>query len=142
MAKSELLCPCGAGLFAQCCGLYMMQPMQTMQTKIAPTPEALMRSRYTAFVLGNEAYLRMSWHPDTCPSGPILEPVGNQGVKWLGLEVKSASQEGDSGTVEFVARYKEPGGQSAARRLHETSRFVRIAGHWYYVDGQHKEQRK
>jgi SEC-C motif domain protein len=135
MAKSKLAkhnsstaCPCGAGRFDQCCEPYLQQIIA------APTPEALMRSRYSAYVLHNEAYLRMSWHPDTCPPGPILEPA----VKWLGLEVKASSQIGNNGIVEFVARHKQKSGQGAAQRLHEISRFVLEAGHWYYVDGQHE----
>jgi SEC-C motif-containing protein len=51
------------------------------------------------------------------------------------LEVRSAQHEGDEGIVEFVARAKVGG---RARRLHETSRFVRRDGHWLYVDGDFK----
>ncbi len=91
-----------------------------------------MRSRYSAYVLGLEAYLLATWHADTRPPGLDLheEPP----VRWLGLDVKRHVASGvDSAIVEFVARHKRDG---RARRLHEISRFVREDGRWYYVDGE------
>ncbi len=88
-----------------------------------------MRSRYSAYTLGDEAYLRSSWHASTCPADAIVQ---DDAAKWLGLEVKQHRQQGDAATVEFVARYKLGG---RAHRLHEVSRFVREEGRWYYVDG-------
>jgi SEC-C motif-containing protein len=90
-----------------------------------------MRSRYSAFVLGKAAYLLATWHPDTRPGRLDLDegPV----PKWLGLRVKRHEALGpDEARVEFVARYKIDG---RAFRLHETSRFTRRDGRWYYVDG-------
>ena len=81
-----------------------------------------MRSRYTAYVLGDEAYLLATWHAG-------IEP----GTRWLGLEVKSQRIVDDThAQVEFVARYRIAG---RGMRLAETSRFVRESGRWYYVDG-------
>ncbi|WP_020163130.1 YchJ family protein [Methyloversatilis discipulorum] len=118
------VCVCGSGRAADaCCARFHAgEP--------APTPEALMRSRYSAFVLDLREYLLATWHPTTRPAAlPPPEP----GLKWLGLEVKrSALQDADRGTVEFVARSKLGG---RAHRLHENSRFVRENGRWYYVDG-------
>ena len=91
-----------------------------------------MRSRYTAFVLGDEAYLLATWHPSTRPEK--LGLAEETPAKWLGLAVNNR-QPGpgeDQAVVEFVARYKVGG---RAFRLHETSRFVREDGRWYYVDG-------
>ncbi len=91
-----------------------------------------MRARYSAYVLGETAFLLASWHPSTRPAD--LQPVA--GPAWCGLQVLSttAGQASDSeGTVEFVARYRE-GARLGA--LHETSRFVREKGRWYYLDGQ------
>ncbi|MFZ5455121.1 MAG: YchJ family protein [Pseudomonadota bacterium] len=118
------VCVCGSGRAADaCCARFHAG-------KPAPTPEALMRSRYSAFVLDLREYLLATWHPTTRPAAlPPPEP----GLKWLGLEVKrSALQDADRGTVEFVARSKLGG---RAHRLHENSRFVRENGRWYYVDG-------
>ena len=117
-------CPCGSGrTYAGCCG-----PLHA-GTAHAATAEALMRSRYSAFVLERVAYLQSSWHASTRPADLTLEP----GVKWLGLEVRRHRPTGDDrAEVEFVARYRVGG---RAVRLHETSRFVREGGRWFYVDG-------
>lgn len=89
-----------------------------------------MRSRYSAFVLDDRAYLLATWHPSTRPA--TLEPP-EPGLRWLGLTVKRHEvQDADHATVEFVARSKLGG---RAHRLHETSRFVRENGRWFYVDG-------
>lgn len=119
----EPACPCGSGKpLADCCGLYLDGPAT------APDAESLMRSRYTAYVLQREAYLRATWHASTRPPGLDLSPT-----RWIGLTVKRhAPQDGDHAIVEFVARYKING---RAHRLHETSRFVREDGQWFYVDG-------
>jgi SEC-C motif domain protein len=88
-----------------------------------------MRSRYTAFVQQRAPYLLSSWHASTRPASIAFDDA----VKWLGLKILRAPMaDGDHAIVEFVARYRVAG---RAHRLHETSRFVREAGHWYYVDG-------
>lgn len=90
-----------------------------------------MRSRYSAYVVGVIDYLLATWHPSTSPGDLEL-----QLVKWLGLEVLHAESSGDAGLVEFVARCRVNG---RAQRLHESSRFIRQDGRWYYIDGQMKE---
>lgn len=89
-----------------------------------------MRSRYTAYVLGDEAYLRATWDPATCPADVAPDPA----TRWLGLEVRAAKAvDADHAEVEFVARYRI---QGRGGRLHERSRFTRDAqGRWVYVDG-------
>lgn len=90
-----------------------------------------MRSRYTAYVMRLEGYLRSSWHASTRPAD--LSLAGPQPT-WLGLTVKRHERvDDDHAIVEFVARSRMGGGP--ARRMHETSRFVREHGHWYYLDG-------
>lgn len=89
-----------------------------------------MRSRYSAFVRGDLHYLLATWFPATRPVSLEPEPPD---LRWLGLEVRRhAEQDADHATVEFVARSKLGG---RAHRLHETSRFVRQEGHWFYIDG-------
>lgn len=88
-----------------------------------------MRSRYSAYVLKQSAYLAQTWHPSTRPAALNIDadPVSWQRLAMLACE---AGGEGDAqGTVEFVAWYA--GGQ-----LHERSRFVREGGRWFYVDGE------
>jgi SEC-C motif-containing protein len=89
-----------------------------------------MRSRYTAYVLGDESYLRATWSSDTCPADLSADPA----TRWLGLEVRDQRViDTDHAEVEFVARYRLRG---RGARLHERSRFVRDAqGRWLYVDG-------
>lgn len=117
-------CPCGTErAYAECCGRWHAGVP-------APTAEALMRSRYSAFVLGLEPYLLATWHSSTRPTHVGFEA----GTKWLGLRVEEARDTGpDTAEVAFVARYKVGGG--SAVRLRERSRFVRENGRWYYVAG-------
>jgi SEC-C motif-containing protein len=93
----------------------------------------LMRSRYTAYVLGDTPYLRATWADETCPHD--LDASADPATRWLGLEIKRHVQvDANHAQVEFVARYKVGG---RAHRLHETSRFVRNAdGRWLYIDGE------
>jgi len=120
---SHLLCPCGGPeTYASCCGRWHAGAP-------APDAEALMRSRYTAYALARSEYLLATWHPTTRPASTPLDSA----VKWIGLDVRRHCAEGDRAVVEFVARSKQGG---RAHRLHETSRFVRESGRWYYVDGE------
>ena len=126
-------CPCGrtdargnACAFDACCGRYIDHDTP------APDAESLMRSRYSAFVLGRVDHLAASWHASTRPADLTLE----EGVKWLGLDVRSHRViDADHAEVEFVARSRVGG---KGLRLHERSRFVREAGRWFYVDGDLK----
>jgi SEC-C motif-containing protein len=91
-----------------------------------------MRSRYSAFATLDEAYLLDTWHPATRPSRVRL----HADQRWLGLSIKrceTGQAEDEQGTVEFVARFKLAG---RGHRLHETSRFERLAGRWYYRGGE------
>ncbi len=117
-------CYCGSGkAYAACCG--RLHPGD----EIAATAEVLMRSRYSAYVLGLEPYLLATWHATTRPES--LELAGDTSTRWLGLEIRRHQQADDShATVEFVARYRIGG---RGHRLHEVSQFVREDGRWYYV---------
>lgn len=123
-----MTCPCGLPHpYADCCGRYHAGPLHLL----ASDAEALMRSRYSAFVNGLPDYLLATWHASTRPA--LLEP-DPPGLRWLGLDVRRhVAQDADHAIVEFVARSKLGG---RAQRLHETSRFVREDGRWYYVDGE------
>ncbi|MFB8772663.1 YchJ family protein [Streptomyces broussonetiae] len=119
-------CPCGlAEPYERCCGRYHSG------AAAAPSAEALMRSRYAAFVRRDEAYLLRTWHPRTRPARLELDP----GMRWTGLEILDAvdgSAFHSSGTVTFRASFR--GGA-----LHERSRFERVDGAWVYVDGDFLE---
>lgn len=119
-------CPCDSGdQYDHCCGPILRGERD------ANTARALMRSRYTAFVEHNRDYLLRSWHPRTRPERLDFDPQ----QRWLGLKIKqfdAGGAEDESGSVEFVARYKIGG---RGHRLHEISRFERLAGAWVYVSG-------
>jgi SEC-C motif-containing protein len=113
--------------YAACCGRYIAAPGATAPP--APDAESLMRSRYTAFVCERADHLLATWHPDTRPPSLDFEPR----AQWLGLQVRRHGViDADYAIVEFVARHRVGG---RAVRLHETSRFVRQGGQWWYVDG-------
>jgi SEC-C motif-containing protein len=120
-------CPCGRpAAYADCCGRWHAGPQHLR----APDAEALMRSRYSAFVRQLAGYLQDTWHPSTRPAEP---PGFEPGLRWLGLDVKHHQRiDDDHAVVEFVARSKLGG---RAHRLHETSRFVRENGRWFYAGG-------
>jgi SEC-C motif-containing protein len=89
-----------------------------------------MRSRYSAFVRLNEAYLLETWHPSTRPASIEF----NADQKWLGLRIiKALSHTAGTGEVEFIARYRIGGAPAA--RLHERSRFVCEFARWFYLNG-------
>lgn len=122
-------CPCGSGkAVADCCGRLIEK------CEAAATAEALMRSRYTAYTLGNGTYLLDTWHASTRPASLTLDE--QPAPKWTGLEVLRHEQPDDAhAIVEFVARYKVNG---RACKLQETSRFVKEDGRWVYLDGDIK----
>lgn len=117
-------------MLAECCGRYLVG---LGAARPAPTAEALMRSRFTAFALGDEAHLRATWHADTRPTSCPPDPQ----TRWLYLvidEVVEGSPFHTSGIVEFTAVYRDGAGRG---ELHERSTFERIDGRWYYVEGVH-----
>jgi SEC-C motif-containing protein len=87
-----------------------------------------MRSRYTAFVLGELEYLRLTWHEDFRPQRVDAEP----GIRWIGLEILDETRHEGAATVEFEARLLRGGIVDA---LHERSEFLRLQGRWYYTRG-------
>jgi SEC-C motif-containing protein len=131
--SKEPWCPCGGTGYTQCCGRFIDGG------DIPQTAEQLMRSRYTAYTLRNEPYLKRTWHASTRPGDAITQ---DDDVKWLGLEVRKHVPAGVTATVEFVARYKLGG---RAHRLHEVSNFVcehdSEGDRWFYVDGSFPERK-
>lgn len=120
-------CPCGSTLaYDACCGPILRGE------RPAETAESLMRSRYTAYAVGDVDHVFRSWHPRTRPDDLTLEP----GLRWTGLEIlghQAGGLEDEAGTVEFRAAWESDDDTGA---LHEVSRFARRAGRWCYLDGQ------
>ncbi|MGV6827259.1 MAG: YchJ family protein [bacterium] len=125
-------CHCGSGRsFEECC-----EPIINGD-QLAPTAEAMMRARYSAYVVGNAKFLGESLHPAHRQDwDEAATRRWSEHSEWLGLEVRGieAGQKGDQeGLVEFVALYKEDG---LPRKHHEISRFKKEGKQWYYVDGE------
>lgn len=127
------ICFCDSGKpFNKCCERLLSGSAN------ATTPKQLMRSRYTAYALGNYGeYLLSTWLPETA-KGLTSESLSEKGLEWVKLEILNSHQKGDAGTVEFKAYYKTKAGELNV--LHELSRFQRIERRWYYVDGEVKAE--
>ncbi len=118
-------CPCGLpARLSACCGRWHAGPLHLQ----APDAAALMRSRYSAYVLQRADYLLATWHAGSRPPGVDFEP----GLRWVGLQLLQHVPAGDAATVTFIARSKLRG---RAQQMRETSRFLRAQGRWCYVDG-------
>ncbi len=103
--------------------------------KYAPTAEALMRSRFSAFAKKNEAYLLASWDSTTRPQKIDL---AKDVAEWQDLEivsVKKGKTSDSKGVVEFKAFYLLDGERHT---MNEISRFRKVNGLWYYLDGKVK----
>ncbi|WP_037176520.1 YchJ family protein [Rhodococcus sp. UNC363MFTsu5.1] len=118
-------CPCLSGeAYERCCGRFHSGAAE------APTAEQLMRSRYSAFAVGDADYLRQTWHPSTRPDRLTLDPD----QRWTRLDILGHTGGGlfeNEGTVEFEAHYVHSGQRDSLR---EHSRFVREDGRWLYLD--------
>jgi SEC-C motif-containing protein len=128
--EPDARCPCGSGLsYGECCG-----PLHREEAA-APTAERLMRSRFSAFAVGDPAYLLRSWHPDTRPATLELDAD----TRWLWLEIvrtERGTERDADGVVEFRAKYRvDASGGRASGVQHEVSTFTRVGGAWVYVDG-------
>ncbi|MBY6221805.1 YchJ family protein [Marinobacter nauticus] len=119
-------CPCGSGKAYQLC----CQPCHAGAP--ADTPEALMRSRFSAFVVKDADYLLATWHPETRPAE--LDLSGSP--EWVSLQVLSSSAGADTGRVHFRAVYRAGGGWGY---LEERSDFSKENGRWFYREGETRE---
>lgn len=126
------LCPCQSGQeYDSCCGAIIAG------RRDAPTAEALMRSRYSAFARGEVAYLHDSLRPDQRGDhDPEATRQWSERSEWLKLDILNKDAGGehdDAGTVEFAATFRQKGMTMTHR---EVAEFSRLDGRWYYVDGR------
>lgn len=124
----NVTCPCGNNKeYKKCCGYFHDK------SGYPSTAEALMRSRYSAYVLNKEKYLLYTWHKSKRPEVLHLKA---DGFKWLELQIiyKKDGEEGDSiGVVEFKAKYSNC---LNIGYIHEVSNFLKEDSKWFYVDGK------
>jgi len=118
-------CPCLSGeTYANCCGRYHRDG------STPPTAELLMRSRYSAFAVGDVPYLMRTWHPLTRPAELEID----DDLRWTRLDIERTERGGlfdTEGVVEFTAYGRE---NRERVQQHETSRFVRVESRWVYLD--------
>lgn len=121
-------CPCGSGKpLAQCCQPYIDGDAG------APTAEALMRSRYTAFSLKKMDYVRDTTDPQAMSETDwAAQDAWAEQAKFTKLEVLSAKEEGNKATVEFKATFTAEGQEHVH---HERSKFRKHGGVWYFREG-------
>ena len=128
--RLPIRCPCGSREpYADCCGA--LHRGRAAGAPTAATAERLMRSRFSAFAVGDADYLVATWHPSTRP--PSIELSGE--LEWRRLEIVETTAGGaddETGTVTFVAQYWDvAGGHFGEQR--ERSGFRRDGGQWFYV---------
>lgn len=121
------VCPCGSTKnYAECCGKYIDHQA------IPATPEALMRSRYTAYTQANVEYIAETMKYAAAKNfNPQEARAWAQQVQWIKLEVLHATTQENKGIVEFIAYYQF---NQQSEKIHEISEFLRENGRWYYVD--------
>ncbi len=158
---------CGSGRpFAHCCDPYLKGIARRVDggNKFAPTAEALMRSRYTAFVIGDIDYLLATHHADYRSNDYTSLQQTIRTIQWTNLIVlgtQKGQRKDKSGTVEFVAAYRSQmldplstvlNSQEASEKvsekasdesildslcqLHEKSQFVHEGSQWFYTQGE------
>lgn len=120
-------CPCQSGqTYSICCA-----PLHQLKQQ-ATTAEQLMRSRYSAFVMQQTAYLQATLHPSQHQANDIASLQHTmESTQWLGLRIVASTASADEAEVEFIAFYQ----QNPIGQLHERSRFIRQHNRWFYVDG-------
>jgi SEC-C motif domain protein len=132
------VCPCRVKdeiklNYSDCCLPYISG------TKTPPTPEALMRSRYAAYVLNNISYIEMTQTADDKEGFNKEEAQKwSEGSDWLGLEIKNTNGGGTSetsGVVEFIAHYRDKKTHHQFHH-HETSVFEKHDGIWKFIQGE------
>ena len=124
MSLSQCTC-CSSKPADKCCLPFLLQQ------KYPPTPEKLMRSRFSAYTLGGYGdYLLFTWLPAMAQHVNAID-LSHRDTDWQSLEILGHSQQADDGYVEFVARYNDDNG--LLQRYHEKSVFKRVKGRWLYV---------
>lgn len=124
---TDSTCPCGSALrYSECC-------QRLHNGDFAKNAEALMRSRYTAFVLKLSDYLKQSWHSSTRPDSLELD----DSTQWKRLEIINSANNNETGEVHFKAYFIEDG---CWQVVEEKSKFLCQDQHWYYLTGDYQPQ--
>lgn len=121
-------CPCGSGKsLISCCAPYLEGKEDP------PTPEALMRSRYTAYTQGNLDYIKKTMKGEALKwFNRSDSDKKSKEMEWLKLDVLFSEEDGDKGMVQFIATFSSAGKKHF---MHEVSSFEKVYGKWYYTKG-------
>jgi SEC-C motif-containing protein len=136
MSKTSTIsaCPCGSGKkFDDCCGIFIEGTQQP------ETPEQLMRSRYTAFVMQDMEYVQKTTDPQTKFDFDFeANRSWAEESEFVGLKILKTSMDGNKGMVEFQAQFRSRAGEGSAtvQTHHEISKFRKQAGVWYFREGR------
>ncbi|MBB1487651.1 YchJ family protein [Oceanospirillum sediminis] len=127
--ESHSVCPCQSGkVFSECC-----QPF-VQKEQLPETAEALMRSRYTAYVAADLNYLQETTQEAMRSKYDFVAlKKWAEESEWLGLTVHSSTEDGDTARVQFTARYRD---NDTIIRHSEDSQFIRQDGRWFFVQGK------
>jgi len=130
MTSSTQMCHCDSGLdLGECCGP-LLQKKAT-----AKSPEALMRSRYSAFVLQDFDYLLRTHDPETVSEFDVeANKDWAKSVQFTKLEIINSSEKNEKGQVKFNAYFMILSSQEP-KVHHEKSIFRKIKGQWYFRSG-------
>lgn len=125
-------CHCGSGKpFSECC-----EPV--LNGAPAPTAEALMRSRYSAYAVKNMEHLEKSLIESKRGDFDVeAAEKWAEDSTWQGLEVietVGGGENDDTGEVEFVARFMT--GSGVNQHHHERASFTKVDGRWLYSNGK------
>lgn len=135
--EAKNLCPCGSGASYEACCKPIIEG-----TAKAATPEALMRARYAAYVVGAIDFIMDSVHPAMRADNDRAQvEAWSRQSEWKGLEIlrtEKGGPEDQDGVVEFVAKYRSQGVDMAH---HEIAQFRRQKGDWYFYDGEIQKQK-
>lgn len=127
-------CPCkSSSEYKVCCEPYHNGKQS------APTAEALMRSRYSAYALQLPRYLFKTWHKATRPTLQQLSQHDN--IQWVSLKIKKTElgrEQDTTGIVAFTATFVQ---HDKIEQLTERSYFERVQGKWVYVDGENNSSK-
>lgn len=126
-------CPCGLQEYSVCCEPFHKGELTPL------TPEALMRSRYSAYALAKVDYIEKTMRGKALSDFDKLSAKAwAKSVQWIGLDIIKAKNESvEQGSVEFIAKFIEG---NTVRTLHEVSEFHYLGGLWFYTDGKILEQ--
>lgn len=125
-------CPCGSGNnYDDCCKIFISGK------KSAPTAQALMRARYSAYAKHEIDFIEATHIREERDNVSVEETKQwSEESQWLNLEIlstKKGLETDDTGVVEFKAKYRQA---DVIYTHHEVSKFSKAEGKWFFAEGR------